>query len=232
MKLKSLNKIPEKYGIAEFIDYTNESFKGHQIGFCIGDKNNVTGAMTSHLKSKDPNVSDEQLLEEFLKEGFFVLEDTINQVIEGKFVENAKTLYFVPYYVVDHSVYQPTPNFTNISFSQNVRNHVKYEVLFVDEQGWYNRYLTLECDTAGGNSICYGTSLSFLEIIEDLGKQLEEILQDEANDTITIQNDSITMTFYDKTGTAYPTEFSSIDEMLKLVTSVRMIDCVTEIIKD
>lgn len=233
MKIRSLNQIPEKYGMAEVIEYNNDSFKGHQIGLCVGIKDNQTGELKSHIASKDPNISDVELLEEFLKEDFLILEDTINNIIEDKLVLNAKTFYYVPYYVIDHSVFQPTPNFTNISFAQNVKNHVKYEVLFVDEEEYGNRYLTLDFHTSGGNFNGSGSvSMSFLDIIECLEMKLNQMTHNSSDDRITIKDEVIKMTFYDKIGNPYDKKFNSIKDMLSYVTSVRMIDCVTEIIKD
>lgn len=234
MKIVSLNKNPERYGYLSEMDYKNPDFHGHQTALVIGIKipdgswNNVyTSGDTLEEKIK---VADEILNDKSL----IILEDRITQLEDNKLVP--RIVYYLPYYVANHSAYQPTINFEQISYACNVTNKVKIEVLFVSEEGWYNRYVTFDLNTSGSYS--GGKSLSLIEFVEDLEMEIEDAASNSkdffiaSEDGENYQKDDVVLDFYDKSGQKYFIGVKTVKDFLYLVSSIRIIDIDTEIIKD
>ena len=222
MRIVSLNKNLEKYGFLSEMDYKNPDFHGHQTALCIGIKNSngswdkvYTLGDTEEEKIKIANniLSDKSLI---------ILEDKITQIENDNLVP--KIVYYLPYYVADHSVYQPTVNFQQISYASNVSNKVKIEVLFVSEDGWYNRYVVFDLKTIGNRS------LSLMEFIEDLETEIEDKASKHNDFFIAAENgedylqDDIVLDFYDKSGQKHFIGAKIAKDFLDLVSSIRIID--------
>lgn len=234
MKIVSLNKNPEKYGFLSEMEYKNPNFHGHQTALAIGIKNPdgswdkvYTPGNTEEEKIKIANT----ILED---KTLIILEDKITQLEDDKLVP--KIVYYFPYYVADHSAYQPTVNFEQISYACNVTNDVEIEVLFVCEEGWYNRYVTFNLSTSG--SYNGGKSLSLIDFIENLEVEIENaafknkdfFIASEDGDNY--QKDDIVLDFYDKSGQKHFIGARIAKDFLDLVSSIRIIGIDTEIIKD
>lgn len=233
MKIVSLNKNPERYGYLSEMDYKNPNFHGHQTALAIGIKRpdgswqevyTLGDTLDEKIKIADEILNDKSLI---------ILEDKITQLENDKLV--LKTIYYFPYYVADHSAYQPTINFDQISYACNVTNDVKIEVLFVHEEGWYNRYVTFNLSTAG--SYNGGRSLSLMDFIGSLEQEIEERTEEKKDFFIANENTEdydkgdIVLDFYDKSGQRYLFG-GNINDYLDMVSSIRIIDINTKIIKD
>ena len=222
MKIVSLNKNLEKYGFLSEMDYKNPDFHGHQTALCIGIKNS-NGSWDKVYTSGDTEEEKIKIANNILSDkSLIILEDKITQIENDNLVP--KIVYYLPYYVADHSVYQPTVNFQQISYASNVSNKVKIEVLFVSEDGWYNRYVVFDLKTIGNRS------LSLMEFIEDLETEIEDKASQHNDFFIAAENgedylqDDIVLDFYDKSGQKHFIGAKIAKDFLDLVSSIRIID--------
>lgn len=236
MKIVSLNKGIEKYHYLSDMEYMQPGFKGHQIGMCIGAKDKVSNQWVNIYTPGETPEAKLKLINSILEDkSLIILEEEVTQFDNDKLV--TRIMYFLPYYVENHSAYKPTINFENISFSMNIRQTVEYEVLLVGEQGWHNRYLNFSYVT-GPSGYDGGRCTTFYEMIKGLESTIEEAANDKSNTDITIatHNDdnyskgNYLITFYDKKGEAYVVGFNCIEEILHCVTSVRLVRYEYEII--
>lgn len=222
MRIVSLNKNLEKYGFLPEMDYKNPDFHGHQTALCIGIKNS-NGSWDKVYTSGDTEEEKIKIANDILNDkSLIILEDKITQIENDNLVP--KIVYYLPYYVAEHSVYQPTVNFQQISYASNVSNKVKIEVLFVSEDGWYNRYVVFDLKTIGNRS------LSLMEFIEDLETEIEDRASQHNDFFIAAENgedysqDDIVLDFYDKSGQKHFIGAKIAKDFLDLVSSIRIID--------
>lgn len=226
MKIVSLNKNIERYGFLSEMEYKNPDFHGHQVVLCIGVKNS-DGSWDKVYTSENIEEEEIKIADDILNDkSLIILEDKITQFEDNKLVP--KIVYYLPYYVADHSAYQPTINFNQISYADNAINNIKVEVLFVSESGWYNRYVTFD----------FKGNLCLLDFIEDLEEEIEDKASKVNGDFfIASENgedyseDDIVLDFYDKSGQKQFIGFKTAREFIKLVSSVRIIDIDTQITK-
>lgn len=235
MKIVSLNKNIEKYGFLPEMEYKNPDFHGHQTALCIGIRNpngswdkTYTSGNTEEEKIKTANdiLNDKSLI---------ILEDKITQIENDNLVP--KIVYYLPYYVADHSAYQPTVNFQQISYASNVSNKIKVEVLFVSEDGWYNRYVVFDLNTVGVEEM-NSHSLSLIDFIEDLEMEIEDAVSKNKDFFIASENgedyikDDVVLDFYDKSGQKHLIGNRIAKDFLDLVSSIRIIDIDTSIVQE
>jgi hypothetical protein len=223
MKIVSLNKNPERYGFLSEMEYRNPDFHGHQTALCIGRKN-TDGSWDKVYTSGDTEEEKIKIANDILNDkSLIILEDKIFENDNGNLVP--KIIYYLPYYVADHSAYQPTINFEQIYHSCNVSSNAKIEVLFVHEEGWYNRYVTFDLHTS--------YSLSLIDFIKNLEQEIIGIAQkgEKGNGFFIAKDESgnyfendIVLDFYDNTGQQYYLGFKEPKDLLKLVSSIRIID--------
>lgn len=225
MRVVSLNKNVEKYGFLQEMEYTNDNFHGHQVTLCIGIKNLDGTWNTVFTKGKTEeeriNIADNMMNDKSL----IILEDLISEVENDEIV--AKTIYYLPYYIADHSVYKPTVNFNQIPFLPRVRNKVKIEVLFVKDD-WCNRYVTFETTTI----------LSLIDFIKRLESTIMIYAKNKENgffiapeDTANYRQGSIVLDFYNKAGEKILIG-GNARAFLDMISSIRIIDIDSEIVND
>ncbi len=220
MKIVSLNKNPERYGYLSEMEYKDPNFHGHQTALCIGVKNTdgswnkvYTSGSTEEEKIKIANdiLNDKSLI---------ILEDKVFYVENNKLVP--KTVYYFPYYVADHSVYQPTINFNQICYDDNINNDIKIEVLFVHDEGWYNRYIVFDVHTLGHYSLTDFVNCLAAKIKENAEDNKDFFIAKEDAENY-LEND-IVLDFYDSSGQKYFIGYPNAEYFLDLVSSVRIID--------
>jgi acyl carrier protein len=203
------------------MEIKNKDFHGHQIGLCIGIKDTKTNTVKqNNIPDDDFNIKFDKMLED--KE-LLLLQDSITQVEDGELKE--RHIYYLPYYVVEHSAYKPTINFEQISsYAYNVTNTVKIEVLFVEDD--YNRYVTFEMNTNGSLG---GRSLTLMDFISGLEDEIEKktskgedfkCASDE--DTEYTEGDTL-LDMYDRVGNKVTIVYPDPSGFLDLVSSIRII---------
>ena len=148
MKLMAVNKNTEKYGFPQVMEYENPNFNGHQVGVVICIQNNETKEMeVNYLSEKlgDEHTRDFLLGELLREEKAVLITDVITQFdTEGKRLI-PKTIFYMPYFVEEHSRFKPTVINDNVSGACNVSYDVTVELVFADEG--LCRYLTASFKT-------------------------------------------------------------------------------------
>lgn len=221
MKLKSLNKNIKKFGFEEELEYTNATFNGHQLGIAVCIKNNQTGETEQNLLSQslgNDETRDFLLMQLLLDKSILLIENNIVQPDKDTKELIPKTIYYLPYYVEDHSVMQPTINYKNIEPIGNKIYDIKVEVLFVEDS--LNRYITVPLKTK---------HTSIVDLINDLfidtnKEEFEKI-------GISWQDEGYALDFYNQAGERFDLIFEDATRLKDSIVSMRLIDisCCTEV---
>jgi hypothetical protein len=226
MKLRALSQKVTEYGYPLETGLDKKGFNGHQIGMCLGIRDAETNAVKqNYIPDDEFNIKFDKMLED--KE-LLLLQDYITQFEDGELKK--RFIYYLPYYVVDHSAYKPTINFEQISYACNVTNTVQIEVLFVEDD--YNRYVTFEMNTSGSFG---GHSLSLMDFISGLEDEIEEKTSKGedfkcASDEDPEYNEGdIILDMYDKAGNKISVGYPNPNGFLDLVSSIRIIGLETKI---
>jgi hypothetical protein len=134
------------------------------------------------------------------------------------------TDYYIPYLVEGHCSLKPTIKDGHVDNCSNVKYKVTYEVLFVADEG-FTRYLTFDYTTFG----TYSTS--FWNQTERLEEELEEIFENGEHD-FRIEDGEKQVAFYNEVGEKFFIDLYSVNELLSMIASIRVIGLETEIIED
>ena len=216
MIIKSLNKDLTKFGYPNQMEYNNPNFNGHQIGIAICIKNNITNKIEENLLSKslgDDKTRDE-LLKELLNNNNKIVTDIITQCNdENKLVP--KTIYYLPYYIIDHSRFKPTILYSNVENYLNNYYSIEIELLLVSDNTC--RYITVPIQTQ---------NISIFDCINDLFEYDNNI-----SDIIEKDNSYI-LDFYSESGERFDLAFNKLEDIRNLIVSMRLISIITNSIKD
>ena len=225
MILKSASEKVKEYGFPVIMDYNNPNFHGTQKGICICIKDNDTdmiidNCMPTPAVKEGNKDSIEKIraneLQKLLNDNrILIIEDKITQMEDGKL--KPRTIYYLPYYVADHSFLKPTVLYENISGACNVSYDVSIEVLFVEDN--LNRYVTFDFKTC---------NVSIMDLVYDLFNQNElgdELLatglhfEEETEDN----EKGFYLDFYDEAGNKYDLCFSRLERLRDAIVSMRLI---------
>ena len=225
MILKSASEKVKEYGFPVIMDYNNPSFHGTQKGICICIKDNDTDMIidncmpTPAVKEGNEDSIEKIRVNELQKllndNRILIIEDKITQMEDGKL--KPRTIYYLPYYVADHSFLKPTVLYENISGACNVSYDISIEVLFVEDN--LNRYVTFDFKTC---------NVSVMDLVYDLFNQDElgdELLatglhfEEETEDN----EKGFYLDFYDEAGNKYDLCFSRLERLRDAIVSMRLI---------
>ena len=221
MQIASLNKNTEKYGYPEIMEYNNPRFHGHQVGIAICARDAATGIVEeNYLSEKLGDINTREfLLGELLHEGkaVFATKDIVQVNSKGEFVP--KTVYYLPYFVVDHSRFKPTIIHTNIK--PNIFYNLKVEVLLVNEND-YSRYITISFEKVRNKSavelVCDFFDYSYDEYLEEkAGIKWYNKIDDK-------DDEGYILDFYDNTGDTDMFVVPDSEDFKDMITSIRLID--------
>ena len=234
MKLIALNKNTEKYGYPQEMEYDKATFNGHQLGIAICVQNNNTKEIEANYLSE--KLGDEQtrdfLLGELLHESkaVFITENIAQFDEEGRLVP--KTIYYMPYYVAEHSRFKPTVINDCISGGYNTSYDAEIEFIFV-ENGLC-RYLTVPF---------YSFSIPIFEIannffdckdeddLETLGLTLD-MLGIKWQEETEYENEGYVLDFYDEAGQRFDIYIGRFSRLRHLLVSMRIISIKCHINKE
>ena len=223
MILKSASEKIKEYGFPVIMDYNNPSFHGTQKGICIKDNDTdmiIDNCMPTPAVKEGNEDSIEKIraneLQKLLNDNrILIIEDKITQMEDGKL--KPRTIYYLPYYVADHSFLKPTVLYENISSTCNVSYDISIEVLFVEDN--LNRYVTFDFKTC---------NVSVMDLVYDLFNQNElgdELLatglhfEEETEDN----EKGFYLDFYDEAGNKYDLCFSRLERLRDAIVSMRLI---------
>ena len=225
MILKSANETVKTYGFPEIMEYNNPSFHGTQKGICICIKDNETGTIIDNCMPKPAiKEGDESDIEKIRTDELqrllsdnkiLLIEDGITQMEDGKL--KPRTIYYLPYYVVDHSFLKPTVLYENISGACNVYYDISVEVLFVEDN--LNRYVTLDFKTRNVSVMDLVYNLFDQAGIEEELKTAGVYFKEETED----EEEGFYLDFYDEAGNKYDLCFSRLDRLRDAIVSIRLI---------
>jgi hypothetical protein len=228
MKLKALNKNTEKYGFSQTLEFNNPQFNGHQIGVAICIQNNITNKIEKNYLSE--TLGDEQtrdfllgeLLHEskavFITENITQLDDITNDLVP-------KTIFYMPYFVEEHSRFKPTVINDNVSGAYNVYYDIEAELVFADDG--LCRYLTTSFKTC---------NVPFVDLINDFFEYSDdEVLaalgikwQEETMET----DAGYALDFYNEAGQKFILTFRNMEKLKDIMVSMRMTNIVCHIDKE
>ena len=134
-----------------------------------------------------------------------------------------KTIYYMPYFVMDHSRFKPTVMNDNVSGACNVSYDIETELLFVTDDGLC-RYLTVPFKTR---------NISMFELVNDLleypeDEDLRELgieWQQETDD----MEAGYALDFYNEVGQRFVLTFRNISRLKDCLASMRMTNIICHI---
>lgn len=184
---------------------------GCEIGYIYSDKTQRS------LIRKDIENNDTKLFSEIIK--------SVECTVSHKTIFDKKTgsltsiaSYALPYKVKGHKAYLPTVTDEYIGNSMNMSYEAEMEILFTAEDG-YVKYVYLPWKTDGPHTYAFCDQLESIEdsiidmfISEDNGFRIE----DECGKIYCA-------TFYNKIGEGEDLEFENLRELMRMITSVRMV---------
>lgn len=214
MKIKAINKNTEVYGYPMEMEYNNENFHGHQVGIALCVINDETKEVENNYISSKTFCNKEmqdyalgKLLNE--EKAVFIEEHIVHLGEDGRLIP--KTIFYMPYYVAEHSRFKPTVTDCN---SINCDNFT-IEILFVAEEG-LNRYITIDSEVNP-------------YIIDYLESLFDGFHFDENNQLhkagVWYENDSFYLDFYNQAGQRFDIEFPVLRYLKDIIASVRLIKC-------
>lgn len=216
MKLKSLNKGVEKFGLSSEFEYNNPDFNGHMIGSMICIINNITGEVEKNYlpESLGDKSTRAFLLTELIfayhKEKKILLTDIIVQSDEnGNMIP--KTVYYMPYYVEDHSRFKPTITRYDIDTNEYKSSNAEIELLLVKDD--LCRYITVNIEKLS------------ISVMTDIYNMFTD---DKCHDlsikpVLTRIGIIYTLDFYNKIGERTDITFSNLENIRDLIVSMRLI---------
>jgi hypothetical protein len=216
MKIKAVNKGTEKYGFPQELDYNNPSFNGHQIGIAVCVQNMVNNEIEeNYLSEKFSDDERDFLLGELLREKALLIVDNFTQLDDSNEL-TPKAIYYMPYFVLEHSRLKPTVINDNVSGACNVSYDIKIEVIFV--HNGLSRYITVPVKTRNSSVMdCIYGIFDTDEEFEELGIKWKKATEDE--------EEGYELDFYNEAGERFNLRFNRLENLRDAIVSVRMIEC-------
>lgn len=224
IEMQSYEEIPEYTGLSGTPLMTIEDeyeWDGHAYGICVGlikDNGNKESYFKEDKKNNNTDVFDKLRDDIHLIRKYVYFQEYDGMELEGGIK------YFVPYKVKNHSSNKPTVTNVYVDNCSNVHYSVEYEILLIADKN-LKRYFTVEYETCGTYSSC------FFNQIQNIKEIFREWLNEQTHGFRIYENGDMMVTFYDDTGEVYELEFSSIEELLRMITSLRVIKCDEKIIE-
>ncbi len=132
---------------------------------------------------------------------------------------------YIPYRVAEHSSLRPTVTDNYVDSCMNVHYDVEYEILLVADEE-YRRYIIITYETEGSYSS------SFFEQIEIIEETFEEFFEEGSNGFKKDDDNNMQVEFCNDIGDQEYLGIDSMDELLSMISSVRVIKCEKTILKD
>lgn len=224
----SLVNVPDYTGLKEENNKANltirdgERFDGDKWGQYVG-RIYQDGKVKSAFKKDTDNETNE--IFDKLRNDVKLVEKSVTVSDNGDYrnIVNA-TDYYIPYAVENHCSIKPTVRDRHVDHCSNVKYTVTYEVMFVADEG-FTRYLVFDFTTRGHYSSTFWDQISSLE------DELEEMFEDGKND-FRVEDGEKQVAFYDEVGEKLFIDLYSTNELLSMISSIRVIGLETEIVEE
>lgn len=227
VELVSFENIPEWTGINNnekitIVDGTN--WDGHGYGIAVGIINE-DGIIKSYFK-KDKENNNTELFNN-LKNEIKLIEKNITYRDYDSYKLANGTQFYVPFMVKNHSSNKPTITECYVDGCSNVRYSVEYEIVLAAGDG-FKRYIVFDYSTEGTWASSMFNQISLIE------ETFEEWFEEDFNGFKMAEECGMsykTVEFYDDFGKKVDIEINSINELLDMIVSIRMIKCEHEILE-
>lgn len=223
-KRKTL-KIAPITPIPDYVNLKNEEhdfeiqdtlWDGYSIGKAVG-RVRKDGTHESFIK-EDKDANNNEAFDKLLRE--YPLHKKEFQLVVNGNVESV-SYYFILYKIVGRSLDKQTFSEEFVQGASNVSYEVTYEVMLTAGNGLI-KYIVPSYKTSGSGS------MSFFEVVKNLEDTFEEYFSDCLNG-FSHEDNCFMVYFYDAVGEKYPVEVYSVNELLSMVTSMRVLKIETKI---
>lgn len=222
IEMISYEDIPEYTGLSNTISIEikeGREWYGHAYAICVGiiyDDETIESYFETDEKNGNTEIFDR------LRNDIGMIKKHVYLVNRETMKEKKGNMYFIPYRVKDHCSSKPTVIDSYVDNCSNVHYSVEYEIVLVADED-YRRYITVGYETEGSYSAC------FFDQVENIEGKFEEWFEEESHGFKIVEGD-MTVSFYDETGESCEIDISSIDELMSMITSIRVIKCDRKII--
>lgn len=224
IELESYENIPEYTGLKneEKLELKDDyEWYGQKYGIRIGiiyDDGTVKSSFKKDIDNNNTEIFDR------LRNDIKLYTDHVELRNYDTYGLKGATRYYIPYKVKNHCSNKQTITDCYVERCNNVHYSVEYEILLVaDEQ--YKRYITVEYKTDGSHST------SLYDEIKCIEEDFEEWFSEGTNG-FKIDEDGIkSVTFYNDIGEHLDIDIESIDDLLDMIMSIKVIKCDSKIIE-
>lgn len=186
------------------------------VGF-VGDNGTVESYFKTDKENGDIGIFDKLKNDiRMIKKHVYLVDRETGEEISGN-------RYFIPYKVKDHCSDKPTITDAYVDGCSNIHYSVEYEIVLIAGDD-FKRYITINYETEGHYSSC------FFDQVENIEEMFEEWFEEESHGFNVNEDGNKSVTFYDNTGENCDIEISSVEELLSMITSIRVIKCEQKII--
>lgn len=218
IELEAIEHIPEYTGILDdgntITIKDGHEWNGHAYADKVGRIYNESGKVESFFKADCDNGNTD--IFDRLRNDIHLITKEHNVMDRDTYKLYYVTDYYIPYRVKEHCSSIPTVINTHVDGCMNVNYEVEYEIIFAADDD-YIRYFTAEYKTYGGYAV------SFYEELKNIEEMFEEWMDEESHGFHRDEYDELCLDFYDSTGEKIDVAINSIDELLSMITSVRVI---------
>lgn len=218
IEVESLDNIPEYAGLGNTTSIEIREgcdWYGHAYATCVGFISD-NGTVESYFKTDKENGNTE--IFDKLRNDIGMIKKYVYLVDRDTNEERSGNRYFIPYKVKDHCSNKPTVTDAYVDGCSNVHYSVEYEIVLVADDD-FKRYITTEYETEGHYSSC------FFDQVENIEEMFEEWFEEESHGFNVDEDGNKSVTFYDDTGENCNIGISSVEELLSMITSIRVIKC-------
>ena len=218
IEMESYENIPEYTGLSNTTTIEikdNCEWHGHAYAICVGaikDDGNVESCFKTDKENGNTEIFDK------LRSDIQLIEKHFNFMDHDSGYLRSGIRYFIPYKVKGHCSSKPTITDVYVDSCSNVHYDVEYEILLVAGDD-FKRFITVEFETEGS------FSSSFFDQIESVENMFDEWFEEESHGFMIDEDGNKTVTFYDETGENCDIDISSIDELMSMIMSIRVIKC-------
>lgn len=224
IEMESFENIPEYTGLEKNSTHITVkdgcTWDGDRYGLWVG-RIFKDGEKRSGFK-KDQENNNNAILDQ-LHVDMNLIEKHVSVCRDDIHLENAID-YYIPYRVKGHSSTKQTIINSYVDGCSNVHYSVEYEILLVAGDGC-TRYITESFKTEGHYSS------SFFDQVKNIEDLFEEWFEEESHDFRDGEYGK-EVAFYDETGEKSYIEISCMSELLSMISSIRVIKCDREILKE
>ena len=207
-----------KYGYPIEMQYDNNDFFGTQRGIALGSINAKTEEVVDAYTPGDTFEEKSEVFMNILNDKNILLIEQFQEKtddLEGKYI------YYLPYYVQNHTVYQPGILYENIKYSNDKVNNIVVEILLCRNN--LNRYIHLMFKSINV-PIWDLINDAFYVDTKEVSKQINlEYVTKEEEEEKGISS-GYYLEYYDEIGNPYSVWFKEVGDIKKDIIAFRLID--------